>query len=130
MTHDHLLSVDNDLKQNFDRTTKRIFGLNLYDKVVSYPNPSELVKGRSLAMSEWCRAATTDAKRIPIERLHDIAGIISSFDILRGGMLKKQTCLPLEIPKKLWNDSVKNSMLRYITNPAAFRIYVQTTRRR
>lgn len=58
MTHDHLLSVDNDLKQNFDRTTKRIFGLNLYDKVVSYPNPSELVKGRSLAMSEWCCAAT------------------------------------------------------------------------
>ncbi len=59
----------------------------MYDKVVSYPNPSDWAEGRSLEIPKWCQSSWSDAgerehehPRVQVERLRDIAGIISSFD--------------------------------------------------
>ncbi len=76
--HGHLLDVDEDLKKKFEGSARRTFGFDLYDKVVSYPNPSEWWEGRSLEIPKWCQKS--DGERIILERLRDIPGIISSFD--------------------------------------------------
>lgn len=49
-----------------------------FDKVVSYPNPAEWNRKRSLKIPEWCEG--THAKKSGKSRERDIAGIISSFD--------------------------------------------------
>lgn len=74
--HEHLLNVeDESLTQQFERLVTRTLSFNLYDKVVSYPNPNDWSKGRSLEVPQWCKQGQSK-----VERLTDIVGILSSFD--------------------------------------------------
>ncbi|CAJ1965411.1 unnamed protein product [Cylindrotheca closterium] len=74
--HDHLLPIqDKELVRKFKVEQDRVEKFQLYDKVVSYPNPSDWAANRTLEIPHWCRQNGHSNKR-----LKDIAGIISSFD--------------------------------------------------
>lgn len=83
--HEHLLKVDIEekLENRMKAEVVRVMGFELYDKVVSYPNPSDWAENRSLEIPEWCaknRDSMTIGRNDTIARVPDIAGIISSFD--------------------------------------------------
>jgi len=74
--HDHLLPIqDKDLVRKFKIEQDRVEKFHLYDKVVSYPNPSDWAANRTLEIPDWCRQKVRSHMR-----LKDIVGIISSFD--------------------------------------------------
>lgn len=76
--HDHLLDIG-DLSQWNPRPQMTKIALSKYkfDKVVSYPNPTEWNEKRNLEVPGWCTGGERDLQK---ERIPDIAGIISSFD--------------------------------------------------
>lgn len=74
--HDHLLPIpDKNLVRQFQTEHERVESFNLYDKIVSYPNPSDWAQNRTLEIPAWCRQKVRASNRPK-----DIAGIISSFD--------------------------------------------------
>lgn len=74
--HGHLLPIqDEQLIRKFQSEQDRVEKFNLYDKIVSYPNPSDWAANRTLEIPDWCRQKDHSTKR-----LKDIVGIISSFD--------------------------------------------------
>jgi hypothetical protein len=75
--HEHLLDIG-DLSRWKVKPQKASVALSKYefDKVVSYPNPTEWNENRSLEIPDWC----LDGGGIRKKRPRDIAGIISSFD--------------------------------------------------
>lgn len=74
--HEHLMTIqDEGLLRKVKMEEDRVMSFNLYDKVVSYPNPSDWAANRTLEIPGWCRGRLHSSKR-----LKDIVGIISSFD--------------------------------------------------
>ncbi|KAL3937981.1 MAG: hypothetical protein SGBAC_007021 [Bacillariaceae sp.] len=74
--HDHLLPItDENLVRKFKIEQDRVEKFQLYDKIVSYPNPSDWAANRTMEIPDWCRRKVRSNKRVK-----DIAGIISSFD--------------------------------------------------
>lgn len=83
--HSHLLPIKDekqgkDFKVMMGRTLSlKVSNLKVYDKVVSYPNPSDWAEGRSLEIPSWCTSKISSASASQ-NRVKDIVGIISSFD--------------------------------------------------
>ena len=74
--HEHLLNIDDQVVVRAKKQEeRRVFRFGVFDKVVSYPNPSNWSQGRTLEVPSWCTSSNSK-----MERLSDIAGIISSFD--------------------------------------------------
>ncbi len=79
--HEHLLDIEDEgVLKATKKEQRRVFSFGLYDKVVSYPNPSDWSQGRSLEVPSWCKANSAGGDKERIGRARDIAGIISSFD--------------------------------------------------
>lgn len=79
--HAHLLEIqDEGIITATKKQEKRVFGFQIFDKVVSYPNPSDWSKGRSLEIPSWCRDNIDGGDKNTMKRAQEIAGIISSFD--------------------------------------------------
>lgn len=77
--HDDLMDIG-DLSQYDTKPQKAkvAFRKFEFDKVVSYPNPTEWNEKRVLKVPAWCEGSNSE--RFGKNRLRDIAGIISSFD--------------------------------------------------
>jgi hypothetical protein len=85
--HEHLMQnveVEPKLAKKFKAEVERVLGFNLYNKVVSYPNPSDWAANRSLEIPDWCTMNNNDSSSSNTTKVYsrarDIAGIISSFD--------------------------------------------------
>jgi hypothetical protein len=85
--HEHLMQnveVEPKLSNRMKAEVERVLGFNLYNKLVSYPNPSEWAANRSLEIPDWCTNNNNDSSGSNTMKVYsrprDIAGIISSFD--------------------------------------------------
>jgi hypothetical protein len=79
--HAHLLEIEDEgIITATNKQEKRVFGFQIFDKVVSYPNPSDWSKGRSLEIPSWCADNFDGGDKSMVNRAREIAGIISSFD--------------------------------------------------
>lgn len=77
--HEDLLEIgDHSQYKTKPQQASVAFAKYEFDKVVSYPNPSEWNEKRSLKVPEWCLGSAVNESGK--NRLRDIAGIISSFD--------------------------------------------------
>ena len=77
--HDHLMDIgDSNKWKKVAPKSSVAFSRYAFNKVVSYPNPTDWNEKRSLEVPRWC--LNGGAKDAGKERSPDIAGIISSFD--------------------------------------------------
>eukprot|EP00554_Chaetoceros_debilis_P004243 CAMPEP_0194081936 /NCGR_PEP_ID=MMETSP0149-20130528/7578_1 /TAXON_ID=122233 /ORGANISM="Chaetoceros debilis, Strain MM31A-1" /LENGTH=518 /DNA_ID=CAMNT_0038763959 /DNA_START=55 /DNA_END=1611 /DNA_ORIENTATION=+ len=113
--HAHLLPMkDEKQERGFKVMMGRTLGykvsnLKVYDKVVSYPNPSDWAEGRSLEIPSWCASVTASASASASQtRAMDIVGIISSFDNTPRRSLEEANLFGTGDPQEVVENFRKN----------------------
>lgn len=104
--HDHLMPIDD--TKAWDpppQKSQRILDQGVFDKFVSYPNPSDWMEDRVFEIPEWCTHQQFDDK----ERMRSIAGIISSFDNTPRRNYDNARVWSNDIPEKIL-EKFKNNL--------------------